>query len=252
MKQPYLSVVIPCYNEEANLKRGVLGEVDEFLAEQKYTSEVIVSDDESSDNSLALVQNFVKTHSRFRLLKNTHGGKAYAVRSGIDNARGEIVLFTDMDQSTPINETDKILARFRSGADIVIGSRGRVRKNAPWFRKLMALGFLLFRRLILLPGIVDTQCGFKALKTDIARKLFPQLYIFKVNQTAKGWRVGAFDVELLYLAQKRGYRIDEVVVNWQDQDTAKTKKQKFIKESKDMLKEILRVKLNDLRGMYQE
>ena len=246
----YLSVVIPCYNEENNLKAGVLDQVDKFLSLQDYQSEVIVSDDESTDNSRQVVENYIKKHSRFRLLKNKHGGKAYAVRSGIENAKGEIVLFTDMDQSTPINEINKLLPFFQSGSDVVIGSRGMTRPNFPWYRKIMSWCFYNFRRIILLPNIIDTQCGFKALKTKVALDLFPRLLIFKNQTNAKGWKVGAFDVELLFLANKIGYKTDEVIVDWKNQDLSKGKKQKFIKESKDMLKEILRVKMNDFNKLY--
>ena len=108
MKKPYLSVVIPCYNEEENLKRGVLGEVEGYLKDQAFTSEVIISDDESTDNSRRLVENFIKKNSRFRLLKNKHGGKPFAVRAGVQEAKGKIILMTDMDQSTPIDQFGKL------------------------------------------------------------------------------------------------------------------------------------------------
>lgn len=247
----YLTVVIPCYNEENNLKAGVLKQVDDFLAKQNYLSEVIVSDDESTDNSRQLVTEFVKKHPRFRLLKNKHGGKAYAVRAGIEHAKGEIVLFTDMDQSTPIEEIDKILPFFRQGYDVVIGSRGMTRKNFPWYRQVMSWGFYNFRRLIVLPDIIDTQCGFKSLKTKVAGDLFPLLSVFKKTEASRGWKVGAFDVELLFLAEKKGFKIKEVKVVWQNQDLSQGKKQKFFKESQEMFKEILRVKVNDLKNQYQ-
>jgi glycosyltransferase involved in cell wall biosynthesis len=250
MSKVFLSIIIPCYNEEENLRRGVLEEVDSFLDRQNYQSEVLISDDGSTDESVKIIREFINNHSRFQLLANPHGGKPFAVKAGVETAQGEIALFTDMDQSTPIKELNKLLPYFDKGCDIVIGSRGMARQDFPWYRKLMAFGFRTFRRMILLRSIVDTQCGFKAFKREVIKSLFSNLQIFKEAKKVKGWRVGAFDVELLFLAQKRGYKVAEVPVEWQDRDITRGKQRKFINESKEMLKEILRVKLNDLRGIY--
>jgi len=251
-RRPLLSIIIPSYNEEENLRRGVLEEVYQYLRKQKYSWEVIVSDDGSSDNSLKIATNFAQKHRGFRVLKNKHGGKPWAVWQGIKAAKGELVLFTDMDQSTPIQEVKKLLPWFKKGHEIVIGSRGKVRKDAPWIRKLMALVFLTIRRMLLLPQIVDTQCGFKAFKRKVALEIFPKLQFFQeLDKEIKGWKVSAFDVELLFIAQKRGYRIKEVQVEWKDEDVASAgKKKNFLKESKEMAKEIIRVKLNDWRKKY--
>lgn len=246
----FLSVVIPMFNEAENLKRGVLEQVDSFLEKQDYTSEVIISDDGSTDRSLKLAERFIKSRPRFSLIKNAHGGKPFAIKSGIEGAGGDLILFTDMDQSTPITEISKLLPYFEKDYVIVIGSRGMRRQDFPWYRKLMAFAFRTFRRMILLKNIVDTQCGFKAFKREVIKELFGNLQIFKEAKTVKGWRVGAFDVELLFLAQKKGYKIAEVPVSWQDRDLSLGKERKFFQESKEMLKEILRVKLNDLRGVY--
>ena len=262
-KQPFLSVIIPCYNEETNLKRGTLNEVDDYLKKQDYQSEVIISDDGSNDESLQIVEVFAKNHPRFKLLKNKHTGKPFAVGAGIKKARGEIVLFTDMDQSTPLNQIEKILPNFarnkvlakqgsyfKQSFDLVIGSRGKQRMGFSLFRQLASASFRLIRQAILLKNIVDTQCGFKAFKNEVAKDLFSRLQIFKETKETRGWRVGAFDVELLFIAQKQGRRIAEVLVEWQDKDIAQGKQRKFFKESWEMLKEILRVKLSDLRGYY--
>ena len=250
-KKIFLSVVIPCYNEKENLQRGVLADVEKYLAKQKYSSEVIISDDGSTDNSLEFIERFVKKHRRFRLLKNPHSGKPFAVRSGINQAQGEWVLFTDMDQSAPISQIEKLLPYFDRNNDIIIGSRGRKRLGFSFLRQLASDLFRLFRQVLLLKELIDTQCGFKAFKTKVAQDLFARLLIFKKPKQTKGWRVGAFDVELLFLAQKRGYRIREVPIKWHDIDVSSGKKRKFFKESQEMLKEILRVKLNDILGRYQ-
>ncbi|MFZ5366015.1 MAG: glycosyltransferase [Patescibacteria group bacterium] len=247
---PYLSVIIPCYNEEDNLKRGVLLEVENFLTRQPYESEVIVSDDGSLDGSLELVEAFVKKHPRFRLLKNPHKGKPFAVFAGVIVAQGEITLFTDMDQSAPISEIDKLLPHFQQGFQVVIGSRGKERKRFSYYRKIISWGFRFARRLVFLRGIIDTQCGFKAFKTDAGKKIFEKMQIFKEKGKAAGWKVGAWDVEFLFVAEKLGYRTKEVPVSWEDKDIAAGKKRNFLKESKEMLFEILRVKLNDLKGKY--
>lgn len=238
------------YNEEENLKRGVLNEVGGFLRKQKYAWEVIINDDGSSDNSCQLVEKFTKKNAGFRLLKSSHEGKPFGLRAGMKVAKGEIILFTDMDQSTPIGQVGKLLPFFEEGFDVVIGSRGVERRDFPWYRQLMSWGFRTGRQLFLLKGITDTQCGFKAFKKEAIKNLFSRLQIFKESQKATGWRVGAFDVELLFLAQKLGYKIAEVPVDWQDRDVSSTKQHRFVKESREMLKEIVRVKLNDLRGVY--
>jgi glycosyltransferase involved in cell wall biosynthesis len=250
-KRPFLSVVIPCYNEEVNLERGVLSQVENYLKKQNYPSEVIVSDDGSTDGSVKLIEKIIKNKPCFRFLKNRHAGKPFALRSGLIKARGEIVLFTDMDQSAPIDQVEKLLPWFKKGFDLVIGSRGRARKGFPWYRKIISSGFRLFRRTILLREIVDTQCGFKALRRKAGRTVFKKMRVFAKEEKTTGWRVGAWDVEMLFVAEKLGYKIKEIPVVWADKDVAQGKKRNFIKESKEMLKEILRVRLNDLLGYYR-
>ena len=250
-----LSIVIPCYNEENNLKRGVLDDVHQFLTKQSFNWEVIICNDESTDNSLKLAQNFATKHKGFRVLDLPHGGKPSAVWGGIKEAKYPVVLFTDMDQSTPLKELTKLLPYFDNGYDVVIGSRGISREGNSLIRKIMARGFLLGRRLVLLPNIIDTQCGFKAIKTDLAKKIFPNLQFFKDKSSKSGWRVSAFDVELLFMAQKWGYKIKEVEVNWKNEDLSTTKgndTSRFKKESQQMLQEIFRVIRNNIQGVYDQ
>lgn len=255
MKNKSISIIIPCYNEEDNLKRGVLSEVSEFLKTQKFEWEVIVCNDESTDNSLELVKKFVSKNKGFKVLDLPHGGKPAAVWSGIKEAKFSLILFTDMDQSTPLKEINKLLPFFDQGYDVVIGSRGASREGNSLIRKIMAKGFLFLRRLIILPNIIDTQCGFKSFKTDVAKKLFPNLQFFKENSSNVGWRVSAFDVELLFMAQKWGYKIKEVEVEWKNEDISTTKGDnaaRFRKESIQMMQEILRVRKNDFQGIYDK
>ena len=245
---PKLSIIIPNYNEKENIQAGALDQVASYLAEAPFTWEVIISDDGSSDASRDLVEAFTKKYNGFRLLKNPHGGKAAAVNAGIKAAKGEIVLFTDMDQSTPLKEVEKLLPFYDQGYDVVFGSRGKARKNSPLTRKMMSFFFRHFRQLFLLRNIADTQCGFKSFRSKVAKYLFPKLSILK--QTATGWTVSAFDVELLFLTEKAGYKLKEVEVDWRDRDVSTGKSKNFFTESVDMLKQIITVKVNDLKGFY--
>lgn len=248
-----LSIIIPCYNEENNLNRGVLNEVADFLNTVKFEWEVLICNDESTDNSLSIIKKFIQNQPNFHILDLPHGGKPSAIWGGIQKAKYPVVLFTDMDQSTPLKEVTKLLP-FLNEYDVIIGSRGISRKGFSLLRKIGGPLFLSFRRFVLLHNIIDTQCGFKMFKTDVAKKLFPNLQFLKDKTEKKGWRVSSFDVELLFMAQKWGYKIKEVVVEWRNEDTSNTKggsgDDRYKKESIQMIKEIFRIKINDLKGKY--
>jgi dolichyl-phosphate beta-glucosyltransferase len=250
----YLSVIIPCYNESENLERGVLKEVWKYLHEQKYTWEVIISDDGSTDKSKELSEKYINDLKGFRILKNPHGGKPSTLLYGINSAKGKYVLFSDMDQSTPISEVSKLLPFLNQGYKVVIGSRGLTRKDFPLYRKLGAYAFSTMRRILILPEIVDTQCGFKLFDIKLLKKYFEKLDFFRNKGERKGWIVSSWDVEFLHMVKKSGEKIKEVQVDWTDRDESKGKGSplgKYIKESKEMLLQIMRVKINDLRGLYQ-
>lgn len=254
----FLSVIIPSYNETENLKSGVLAKVKDYLKKQKYSWEVIVSDDGSVPEAQQLAEEFCGQNPGFIFLANEHAGKPYAVWAGIQKAKGKIVLFTDTDQSTPISEVEKLLPLYEQGYDVVVGSRGTERKKSSMFRSLASFVFRTIRQTVLLSGVVDTQCGFKSFKKEVAMDIFPRMSIIKNKPTdTKGWRVGAWDVELLFVAQKHGYKIAEVPVMWSNQDLAmdtkkSSSKGKFVKESLEMLRELYRVKRNDLQGYYNK
>ena len=176
MGKLFLSVVIPSYDEMANLQKGVLDKVNHFLSQKQFSFEVIVVDDGSTDGSAQFVKKFCTHNQNFKLIDNPHLGKAGAVTTGVLSSKGEYVLFTDMDQATPIEEIDYLLQYFDKGYDIVIGSRKDQRKGSPWTRKIMARGMVLLRTaLVGIRGISDTQCGFKAMKHEMAQKVFPQV-----------------------------------------------------------------------------
>jgi dolichyl-phosphate beta-glucosyltransferase len=253
--RPRLSVVIPCYNEAKNLKRGVLDEVYRYLSRQDYGWEVIIVNDESTDDSRGLVEGFIAGKTDFALHDIPHGGKPAAVWAGIQQAAGEIVLFTDMDQSTPLVELDKLLPWYEEGYDVVIGSRGTSREGFSIVRRAGSVVFRTLRRFFLLPAISDTQCGFKSCRRQVALDIFPLLQFFRQKDRPTGWKVSAYDVELLYLFEKAGYSMKEVEVEWQNRDESDTKGQtgelaRYVKESIEMTKEVIRVKRNQMRGLY--
>lgn len=247
-----LSVVLSNYNEKENLERGVLQQMRNYLSKVDYGWEVIINDDGSTDGGDKIIESFVKKNSGFKMIRGAHGGKAAGIWNGIKVAKGEIVLFTDMDQSTPLKEVEKLLPSFDKGYDVVYGSRGKMRNNFPWYRQLTSWGFRVFRGMFLLKDVIDTQCGFKAMRLSLAKKIFPRLSVITKKSNAKGWKVSAYDVEMLFLAEKLGYKLKEVDVIWKNEDTSTGKQKNFLNESLDMLKQILRVKLNDLEGKYDK
>ena len=252
-KKLFLSVIIPCYNEEENLKKEVLREVHDFLKKKKFLFEVIISDDGSSDNSLNLVKKQIKNFKNFRLIKNRHGGKPFALWAAIKVAKGAYTLFCDMDLSTPIFQLDNLLPSVKGGYKVVIGSRGVGRDNFPLYRRMGSIIFMSLRKFFLLAEINDTQCGFKLFRTDIVKNIFPKLEFFRKQQRVKGWNVTSFDVELLHLIKKQGEAIKEVSVEWKDLDLSISKGgglSRYINESKEMLMQIMRVKINDIKGFY--
>lgn len=257
MKNVFLSVVIPSYNETENLRSGVLGKVADYLSAQKYAWEVIVSDDGSPDRQArTLAKDFCQRHKNFVFLENEHGGKPFALWSGIQKAQGKIILITDMDQSTPIAEVEKLLPYYDQGYDLVVGSRGLDRKNYSLLRRTGSVIFKIFRQIFILPNIVDTQAGFKSFRREIALKIFPRLQIIRQGNTGtKGWSVGSWDAEFLFIADKNGYKIKEVPITWENTDlavgTKKSGSAKYLRESIEMVQQIFRIKLNDLRSFYK-
>lgn len=247
-----LSVILPCYNEETNLRNGVLHVVIEYLEKQPYDKEVIIVDDGSEDGSIELIEKFIQSSGKnyIQLIKNPHGGKAATVITGMLAGSGDIILFSDMDQATPLEEVEKLLPFFDQGYDIVFGSRAGERKGAPLIRRAMSRGFMILRTLILgLNGIRDTQCGFKAFKREVAHDIFGKLKIHGQKQEVKGATVTAgFDVEMLFVAKKNKYKLKEVPVEWH---YVGTKRVNAIKESYRALRDMLLLRINDLRGAYR-
>ena len=245
----YLSVVIPAYNEEKNIRLGSLDKVSLYLEHIKLTWEVILVDDGSTDATGRLLDEFAASNKGFRVIHNPHMGKAGTVTAGVLEAKGTIILFADLDQATPIREVEKLLPFFSHGYDVVIGSRSSKREGAPMLRLLMARGFMAVRGVLLdLKGIVDTQCGFKAFKREAAKDIFQRLRLYGGRQQVSGSMVTAgFDIEVIFLAKKRGYKIKEVPVDWHYVETRRVNP---VTDSIQGLFDIFRIRLNAWKGYY--
>jgi dolichyl-phosphate beta-glucosyltransferase len=248
----FLSVIIPCYDEMANLQKGVLEKVKNYLNKKKFPYEVIIVDDGSRDGSATFVKEFVRENPYFQLIESDHFGKAGAVTKGMLKAQGEYVLFTDMDQATPIEELEKLLPFFDEEYDVVIGSRGMTRKGAPWTRAIMGSGMILLRTAIVgLPEIKDTQCGFKVFRHLAAQEIFSRIdKLHHGFHKVGGSNVSAgFDVELLFLATMLGYKIKEVPVRWLYVETRRVNP---VLDSIEGLKGLLRIRKNAITGRYRK
>ncbi|WP_227762450.1 dolichyl-phosphate beta-glucosyltransferase [Zhaonella formicivorans] len=234
----FLSVIIPAYNEEKRLP-GTLERIHQYLQKKGFAYEIIVVDDGSRDKTVWVAEEFKKKDSNLRIVKNPRNmGKGFTVRNGMLNGRGRYLLFTDSDLSTPIEEFDRFLPRFEQGYDIVIGSRALrdsvIKVSQPWYRVFMGKTFNLIVRTMFWTRIKDTQCGFKCFTREAARAVFPR-------QTVWGF---GFDVEVLFIARKLGYKICEFPVEWSDSPDTKVN---AIKDSAKMFWELLKIRLNLLR-----
>ncbi len=229
-----LSVVIPCYNEEQRLPRTI-EQVERFLDERKADYELILVDDGSADGTRQVMDAAAERRASVRIEALPHNrGKGRALAVGVEAARGDEILVTDADLSTPIEELDKLQAALNGGAGVAIASRGlrasRVEVSQPIYRVLMGKGFNLIVQAVLLPGIWDTQCGFKLFRGDVAHRVFTHL-------TTDGF---GYDPEVLYRARKQGVKIAEVPVVWRNSAPTKVSP---IKSSLDMLTHVVRLRL---------
>lgn len=244
-----ITLVVPCYNEEANLQKGVLDKIGNFVNESEHISKVLIIDDGSTDESVSIIKRYLKNFPSFELVKNQHQGKAFAVSTGIRNTKTPYVMFTDIDLATPIEESDKLIQQIDNNYQIIIGSRSSARAGAPLTRKIMAVGLIVIRDIILgLHGIKDTQCGFKLFKTSSAQEILDKLVVFKNGHTIQGSSVSAaFDLEFLFLAKKLGNNIQEISVMWRH---VETKNVNFLRDSLETLRDMLKIRKNYLLGNY--
>ncbi len=238
---PFLSIIVPAYNEGARLG-PTLEKIAAFTSRQSFSSEIIVVDDGSTDGTRALAEAFAAKNKNTVVAANPgNQGKGAAVKRGMLLARGKWRLFTDADSSTPIEFVNTFFPLADSGYDVVIGSR-RVRgadvaKRQPFYRQGSGNIFSVLVRLLLLRGFIDTQCGFKLFSGAAAELIFPRL-------TIDGF---GFDVEVLYIAVKRGLRVKEAPVRWIDSPYTHVH---LVRDAAKMFTDLLRIRLNDKLGKY--
>ena len=209
---PSLSIVIPAFNEEAAIAKGNLALVANWLHENFQEAELIVVNDGSEDRTEKLA-----SQAADRVVTIAHCGKAAAIMAGIKKAKGEVVLFTDMDMDTPITEASKLLDAISRGADIAVGSRGQNRPGAPMHRRILSGGHTFLRKLLLNLDLSDTQCGFKAFKREQALRTLGKMQVYGSESMlpASGFSVNSgFDLEFLHVAGRLGFKIVEVPVVW--------------------------------------
>jgi glycosyltransferase involved in cell wall biosynthesis len=239
LNTPFLSVIIPAYNEENRLPR-TLEQVLEFLKKQNYSFEIIVVENASSDRTFEVAKEFAQTNSSVIILQEQQRGKGNAVQRGMLEAKGEYRFICDADLSMPIEEVAKFIPPQLTDFDIAIGSRealGAVRYNEPSYRHFGGRAINLIIRLFILSGFQDTQCGFKCFRAQVAEDLFRQ-------QTLTGW---SFDIEILYLARRKNLRIKEIPIDWYFFADSKVN---AIRDALKMISDIFVIHLNAIRGKY--
>ncbi len=237
---PRLSVVIPAYNEAETIA-ATLTATAEYLAAQSYDSEIVVVDNASTDDTARIVRDLIRTSvPNARLVEQRVPGKGATVKTGIDNARGDCIMFMDADNATPVSELEKFWERFEAGSVVVIGSRylpdSRVTMKQPLPRIVLSRAANLLIQATVAPGIKDTQLGFKAFTREAARDIFRYV-------STEGW---GFDMEVLAVARLRGHRIAEVPVVWREFGHSQVPAHAFVY----CLGDLLRVKVRELTGRY--
>jgi dolichyl-phosphate beta-glucosyltransferase len=233
------SVVIPAFNEARRLPES-LARLQRYLSTYPGRSEVIVADDGSADETAAVVREWMRRWPALRLVELEHRGKGSAVRAGVLAASGTLIAIADADFSMPPEEFDQFVATLRGDYDLAIGSReapGARRYDEPQHRHVMGRVFNKFVQVMLLPGLEDTQCGFKCMRREVAHDLCRE-------QTIEGW---GYDVELLYIAAQRQYRICEVPVSWY---FVRDSRVHPIRDTLTMVRDVLRIRANSRRGCY--
>ncbi len=243
MAHPYLSIVIPAYNESARIENA-LERVMSCVAERGWDAEVLVVDDGSKDETAAIVQRWMADHPRLHLVQNPgNKGKGYSVRNGLLQAAGEVVMFTDADLSAPMEEAERLIAAIAGGADVAIGSRWmdstRQTIHQPLYRQFFGRCFNWITRTVMDLPFKDTQCGFKAFKRSTAQVIFRL-------QTIERW---GFDPEILFIARKLKYVIREVPVTWGHDERSRMS---YLKDGMKMLQDMSRIRANSIAGRYDE
>lgn len=248
---PALSLVIPAYDEAARIGE-TFARIDAWQASPPCAPlEVVLVDDGSGDDTLARFHAFARERPWVRVLANPHRGKAFAVRSGVLAARGDLILFSDADLSAPLTEARHLIRALHAGADVAIGSRelpGSRRKDEPWYRHALGRGFNWIVQAALVPGVRDTQCGFKLFRREAAQAIFQRMQRYGADAPEiEGPMVTAFDVEVLYVARRLGLTLAEVPVQWAHAGESKVNP---LLDSGRMARDVALVRLEAWRGAY--
>ncbi len=239
MTAPLLSIIIPAHNEQSRLPR-TLEQVSAFLKEQSYGAEVLVVENASTDHTGEVAESFARQHPFLRVIRTPERGKGLAVRLGMLEAQGEYRFMCDADLSMPIEEVNRFLPPALSNFDVAIGSRevkGAVRYDEPVRRHLGGRLMNLAIRFLILPQFQDTQCGFKCFRGAIVPELFSR-------QTLNGW---SFDIELLFLAGRRGLRVVEIPIDWYYRPESKVS---ALRDAVRMINDILLIRRQARGGLY--
>jgi dolichyl-phosphate beta-glucosyltransferase len=238
----FISVIIPAYNEESRV-RPTIEKISSYLQENFREFEIIVVDDGSSDNTANVIKGLCRNPGNIRVIHYPeNSGKGHAVKTGVLSSRGNFLLTCDADLSTPIEELEKLFPFIHKDFDIVIGSRGLRESDIvvrqPWYRERMGKTFNALVRVLVMGGIKDTQCGFKLFRGDISRQLFKKSLITGFS----------FDVEILFLAEKAGYKIKEVPVKWLNSPYSKVK---IFQDSFRMFLDLFKIRAYWVSGKYK-
>lgn len=239
MANPFLSIVIPAHNEEHRLPAS-LEQIHAFLSKQSYVAEIVVVENGSSDHTYEIAQSYTREIPYLRVLQEEDRGKGLAVRRGMLESSGQYRFISDADLSMPIEEVNRFLPPQLAQVDIAISTRegpGAVRYNEPQYRHLVGRAFNTFVRVMALPGLQDTQCGFKCFRAEVAEEVFR-------CQTLGGM---SFDVEVLYIARLRGYQIVEVPIHWYHNSDSRVR---LLHDSLRMGLDLLAIRRNAALGLY--
>jgi len=238
-KSPLLTIIIPAYNEERRLPT-TLPKVVAFAEAQEYPVDVLVIDNASTDRTADIVREIAAEHPIVSLRHQPVRGKGAAVRKGMLEGRGQYLFICDADLAMPIEQVNRFIPPALTEFDVAIASReiaGAARHHEPWYRHVMGRVFNLIVHVLAVPGIQDTQCGFKCFSRECAHDIFSA-------QVINGW---AFDVEVLYIAQRRGYRIVEVPIDWYYGEGSRVNP---LRDSWNMVREVLRIRRQGRAGLY--
>ena len=239
MANPFLSIIIPAHNEAQRLPPS-LEKIDAFLEQQPYTSEVLVIENGSSDGTLAIAQAYQNRMTNLRVFKEDERGKGLAVRRGMLEAAGDYRFLCDADLSMPIEQVNRFLPPQLTDFDVAIGSRElpkSKRHDEPGYRHLIGRVFNAIVRWMVLPGLQDTQCGFKCFSAEAAEVVFPL-------QTLGGM---SFDAEVLYIARRKGFLVQEIPIDWFFNPDSRVR---LVKDSLRMAFDLMNIRWNGLRGRY--